>query len=341
MAALRSWFCNGSIILGSGGAQAREVRPMNAGFFQFLCKFWRGVFFPIAIVVLSLSQISQAGLVCHQAQSDLASVPMSELKQRVFEVLSQNVEKLPQLRGELDTLFAQDDLPVPIQKLLWRALKDEDVEINPLTNEDKKQFGFDMTLTGYAYWKKSPVLVERKDPGTFNSRLTDPIDRHIKALHGSAFLRDYVIFGPNTKPQWTKYNSLLTIYHELAHVRFSKLLERNPDLLLRGQFPEDLVRQDAETGAVIIDGSLFDYLQERYAFESEFRLLKYLKRKRILYGANPPNWLDFAASGESKEMLRSLARQIRSNYKILGDHRIAALDRRRLYDILLNGFGRP
>ena len=218
------------------------------------------------------------------------------------------------------------------------GLSTRDVEINHFPSELKEKYGFDQRLMAFYDPQNLTYTILPNDPNSSN--LDDTLNLSVKKMKGSLagqkFLKDFVIyihdrpFGTNT---YEPENPLMTLVHELGHVRMGRFLNKNLQRLV-GLFPEDMLRVTG--GKIEISADLEAYIQEREAYESEYLVLKNIVGNKSYLANIPKDWSGFNFKLSLAEVRPRISRQLREDYQIK-DSRLIFLDSLSLGEILRHG----
>jgi len=239
------------------------------------------------------------------------------------EVISQKLTELPELREMVLRMIDDPLIPMNIKRILEVALIRKNTQVRQLTAELRKELKIPEELDIDGAYTTTNLAFRRMNVGnTLNQKFTEQADFSSVQPGYSVFVQNRVITSEN--------NDFSTLVHELSHVRFNYSLERQLTVLLK-KLPPDLIRK-ASDGVVEISGELFDFLTERYAFQTEFELLEATQARyyKARYSKFPPQ--------VTRENYKSLiAAHIISVYNIT-DPRVVRLKDFSISDILL---GKP
>lgn len=231
--------------------------------------------------------------------------------QRVLAPLLTELGDFKFLKLQLEMLEQRIALPGSVRQALKSAVTKNDIEIHPFGLDFKKEYDFPVELGGLVIF---PVeRLRMLTPFDFILNLNElnirkALDRVMEKYQHEWFKKDYTVFLPDEKIKGSKYNPLLVTIHELAHVDFHRRVS--------------LLRKEA---VLPLRRDLFTYVNERYAHEIEFLLLKAIQRNPDLFHRTPEKWLSRAHLDQGLLARRSIAKYVREVYG-LRDLRLAQLD---------------
>lgn len=246
-----------------------------------------------------------------------------------IEMLVVKLRGQPELRKDVVAMMRDPNVPEHIKAIVRKALVD-DVEIAHLNEAFRKMYGIPEQFVGFRagiVTDSNIHLVPRLSTKSANMKLTEAAN----SSNGSKplFLKSQNMIGIREKQFDGEMGPLLTLVHELTHVRYDRFFRNNIEKMV-GKFPPDLLRR-SEDGKVLIDEQLAHYLNERFSHETEFYLVSPLRDKYDSYG----KWQKIG-DVPIKDVRREISQYVRQAYEIT-DPRIAELDARPLSDIFLNG----
>lgn len=246
-----------------------------------------------------------------------------------IEMLVVKLRGQPELRKDVVAMMRDPNVPEHIKAIVRKALVD-DVEIAHLNEAFRKMYGIPEQFVGFRagiVTDSNIHLVPRLSTKSANMKLTEAAN----SSNGSKplFLKSQNMIGIREKQFDGEMGPLLTLVHELTHVRYDRFFRNNIEKMV-GKFPPDLLRK-SEDGKVLIDEQLAHYLNERFSHETEFYLVSPLRDKYDSYG----KWQKIG-DVPIKDVRREISQYVRQSYEIT-DPRIAELDARPLSDIFLNG----
>jgi hypothetical protein len=172
--------------------------------------------------------------------------------------ISNRLKELPNLRPLVLKLMRDPAIRGSVKRIIKRALEDHDAHVRLLTAELKVAHEIPKKFTAYTF------------PGYDNfsvGKIRMKEDSANEALSVDEPLPDNFVAVQDRKID-SKSNDLITLIHELAHIRFYRLIDANAERI-GNALPSTHVRRSRD-GHLTIDSQLFHYLQERYAFEVEF-----------------------------------------------------------------------
>ena len=245
-----------------------------------------------------------------------------------IEMLVVKLRAMPELRKDIVAMMRDPNVPEHIKAIVRKALVD-DVEIVHLSESFKKLYGFPEYVGGFRGAEKvnsNVVEVPRQSSKSINVQVTEAVKNNkSKPL----IIKNANLVGLAEKTSEGDMGPLLTMVHELAHVRYDKFFQNNIEKMV-GKFPPDLLRR-SEDGKVLIDEQLANYFTERFSHETEFYMLSPLRDKYNSF----EKW-KMVRDVPIKDVRREISQFVRQSYEIT-DPRIAELDARPLSDIFLNG----
>jgi len=179
--------------------------------------------------------------------------------------VSQKLSEVPGLRIHVLKMIDDPYIPQNIKRILEISILKENVDIKQLTEELRKELNVPESFEAVALNKSTRVvrkLVDEVTPNV-NQAATHAINFELLTSKFSVAASD--------RPITEKNNDLVYLIHELAHVRFDHFFEKNADKLLK-IFPAELLQKNAD-GVFEVNGHLYDYLTERYAFQVTFEII--------------------------------------------------------------------
>ncbi|MFN9066626.1 MAG: hypothetical protein ACK5V3_05310 [Bdellovibrionales bacterium] len=238
---------------------------------------------------------------------------------RVLSPLDDSLIEFKYLPQQIENLEKKVRLRPAVIQAMKGALAKSDIEIKAFNSEFKNEYGFPSELGGLAVY--STVELKMTTPfdfflNPFDLKIRLALDQVMQKNFDSWFKKDYTLFLPDEPIRGSLYNPLLVTIHELAHVDFHRRVIK---LRKNARIP---IRKD-----------LFTYLNERYAHEIEFILLKSIQRDPELFFRTPRKWIERAHLGEGALVRRSIARYVREVYG-LRDPDLARFDGVPLDDLI-------
>ena len=196
-----------------------------------------------------------------------------EQKERILQKLSD----VPHLQIYITKMIDDPHIPDHIKRILEKALDQEDSEIRHLTPQIRE--AIHMPYSVRAAVASQPIYYTHRYgelPVSQNLRdeTTDQMTPYLTLSH------KYTVFVED-RPLSAEINDLLSLVHELAHVRFQSFLESHIENLLK-KLPSDLIYL-TEKGEAVISSDLITFLDERYAFETQYELMSATVRRYYPY----------------------------------------------------------
>lgn len=236
---------------------------------------------------------------------------------------------IPTLKNWINTLLADPLTPDRIKRIIRRALEQNLTAIQ-LTRTIKNEWGIHNVNALYrSVDKKFVVLANGNAELSYNRAAAKFKPKQTPFKH---------ILFMQQRPLSAKANDVVALVHEMSHVKFNVFLEDHLPRLI-DRFPDDLVRR-LGNGEYVIDQEFYAFLLERYAFETEYALLK------SAYGRHFDEWARAERYGSGPglmsdaEMSRSISQKVIDIYKIK-DPRVLQMKDRTIHDILTRGVKPP
>ncbi len=246
------------------------------------------------------------------------------------------LSELPHLNKLVQSYMDDPNMPLNLKYMLQKAFVSSDVEVRNFTKTIKQQYSFDTHVSAFAGNLKKNFKIKDRATQNANDETSDSADGLYRDKKKDGWFQERFFVAIEDGSIYQVENPLLMFMHEMAHVRFHIYFDRHISDLV-GKFPADLVSQDIY-GEVTIDTDLYSYLQERYAHEVEFTVLKTLYCTNYLFMI-PKNWVELMNDSDGPELRMKIAAQIRHNYA-LREERLIHLDKLKISTILLNGLDR-
>lgn len=239
---------------------------------------------------------------------------------------------LPQMRPYVLDVLSSSEVSADIVRLFVTTLKSNLIAVFRMDRDFTEKFKVpDFFAGGYfSIATNFQVFSRASDLHSTNGGHMDRInDAHKEIL----FHKKTVLFVPDQIPFHGQINFMITLFHELAHVRFIDFLNRHLESLI-GKVPTDLLYLGTD-GRVHMDSQLYTYLQERYAFESEIRFVREIYANPKWYNETDANplWRNLKRSKDDKAALREIVKTIYRRYPELKDPRLHDLDSLRVSEI--------
>ena len=244
------------------------------------------------------------------------------------------LSEMPHLNELLQKYLADPAMPVQLKYMLQKAFVSNDVEIRNFTKEIKKKYSFDPQLSAFAGNLKWKFKIKARATKNFNDAISDPAERlHSDKSRSDGWFHDRFFVAVEDGSLYQVDNPLLIFMHEMAHIRFHIYFDRHVSDLV-GKFPADLISKDKDN-VIEMDTDLYSYLQERYAHEVEFTVLKSIKNTKYLFSI-PNKWVNLSMHSNGPVVKKQIATMIRHGYG-LRDERFVFMDNQKISSILLNG----
>jgi hypothetical protein len=221
-------------------------------------------------------------------------------QERVLAPLDENIVEFKFLPQQIEKLEQKVKLRPAVLQAMKGALAKPDIEIKAFNFNFKNEYGFPSDLGGLAVYSTAELKITTPfdfflNPLDLKIRLA--LDQVMQKYFDTWFKKDYTLFLPDEPIRGSQYNPLLVTIHELAHVDFHRRVVK--------------LRKNARTP---LRKDFFTYLNERYAHEIEFLLLKSIQREPELFFRTPRKWIERAQLTEGAFARRSIARYVREVY---------------------------
>lgn len=243
--------------------------------------------------------------------------------------LTEKLNDVVTLKNQINAILADPEIPKEVKRVIRRSLE-EDIDVIQLTRTVKSQRNIGKSNGVQSTKFKNIVIRKSKGSPNLNEERSGQMNMH-------GLPNQYTVFLKQALPT-RKFNPLMTLIHELAHTKMSAFLDEYiPQLAER--FPRDLIKR-LEDGRHEINSDLYSFITEKYAMETEYRLLKAAHGKYI------ENWTRTDRFGQGpglhtdEEMSRRISEHIIEVYKI-ADPQVLELRERTLHDILTRGIPSP
>ncbi|HUP58006.1 MAG TPA: hypothetical protein VM598_11180 [Bdellovibrionota bacterium] len=181
---------------------------------------------------------------------------------------SAQLEELPYLRELVLGMLADPEVPTSLKRIISEALENPEVLVGALSDAVRAKYGIPESFEAAVVSASQPVfLIEGSEGGrTVNEQATAAL-----RASGSRAERLHHVFSQDRAPNRFD-NDLISLIHELSHVRFDEFLSRHLPRLAAG-LPQTLVREIGP-GRFSIKAQFYDFLTERYAAQTEWAVLK-------------------------------------------------------------------
>jgi hypothetical protein len=241
----------------------------------------------------------------------------------LYELVSEKLAAIPSLKVMMLEMAEDPAIPKSIKLILKKALESPNLTIHELTDEVRREYRipeeFDAShaVTGLPFRLFSPegqgktlneAATQQMSVNT-GQRPRGPVKYHLFIQNRALTARD---------------NDLVKLAHELAHVRFDQFLAKNIASLHK-RLPESLVRKETD-GSYSVNQQFYDFICERYAYETEFETL------RATHGKYYSEWLEQFGSESAKtvprdKVAKALSAGVIANYKITDPEVLKLKDR--------------
>jgi hypothetical protein len=234
-------------------------------------------------------------------------------------LISEALREVPGIQKQILEMMEDPLIPRQTKEIIQRSLSRPGIEVRNLTTQLRRAWEIPARIQAFA--KLDSSRLERM------SSETNPPQRIQHDLHGPEAV------AVSDRPITGRENDLIALIHELAHLRLQAFLSKNADRLAR-RYSSRLIRREPSTGKFLIHSQFLDLLQERYAFESEYKAFRathgrYFEDWMELYEDTPPRTTE-------QEMGQLLADVVIHGYGIT-DPEVVALGQRPLRELLLGG----
>lgn len=248
------------------------------------------------------------------------------------EIINARLASTPGLRKIILEMTRDPLIAGGIKRILRDALVKEDLEVRHLTEQLRVEMKVPKELDavalsrglGFRIVNMNPPRVHdaAKTERTVNQSATETMDLSTIKARRTVLIQD--------RPVSTKTNDVISLVHELAHIRMDRFLERTFFRLLK-KLPRDILRF-ASDGIIEVDRSFFDFISERYAVQTEYELVV------SMYGRYfTESYYRFPPTINETNYKAQIAEYVIRAYKIQ-DPRILALKNVSISDILLGRF---
>lgn len=249
-----------------------------------------------------------------------------ELKESSREVIAERLEDVPGIRTYILLMLDDPNVSMNVKRVIRKALEDEDTRIENLTKELRDLIGMDDAMDAFVSSKIHFLKAMDGKAGaaqTKNEAFAKSVTKITRAQKDK-----HLIFAPDRKisPQ---ENDVIVLIHELAHIRFDMMLEKNIEQLAQ-RLPPSLVRKMPD-GKFEINMHFYDFLTERYAFETQYEALKEGRGK---YFPNRSRHMAVGLGVKDSDMKMRISAKVIKDYEIT-DPEVLKLKDKPLKSILL------
>jgi hypothetical protein len=283
----------------------------------------------LALSLILLSSVSEAmNPACLRIVQDLGgegflSVPFSETK------ISDAMKQLPELGEMLVEMMNDPQVPGGLKRIIKSSIETEATTVVELTKKVREVYGIPKYFNAVHARKNSPLEYFSAEQ-TLNQKASAEVQKAM-GESGATTTGEHTVFLP--KEEFGPINNpLITLLHELSHVRFDSFFEKNVEKIAKN-FPPSLIRKSPD-GHWMVNKHLHDLLSERYAHQTEYSVL------RATYGRYFDEWYRrYGSPGDQiseAAMDRLITDYIVKTYKI-SDPEILNLRNRKVSDILVRG----
>lgn len=245
--------------------------------------------------------------------------------------------KMADFKGLRKTMaeFVDDpNIPMKLRTLVRKALAADDVDIIRLTNELRKEYLIPDYFDALASTSGKSNFRLRVRPGQeslnalgtslMNGATDDPRKPYPFTNRNNIMVQDRSLNS--------EHNDLITLVHELAHIRTRNFIDTNIENLAK-RFPEDLIRK-SQDGIYEIDEQLKNYIDERFAHEMEFQTLQ--STYGSYYSQIPEKWASVSLKTSEPRLREIISDHVSKSYRIT-DPRITSLRNKKISEILIGG----
>ncbi|MCB0356726.1 MAG: hypothetical protein KDD40_06945 [Bdellovibrionales bacterium] len=231
----------------------------------------------------------------------------------------------------IEEMLVDPIIPNHIKRLLHVSLLNEDAEVRQLTDQLRREMNITHDLNAVLISKNTDfnttVFSENFSAEHVDRETTN--DKAKNSVHMTLFTNKYTVLVQD-RPISKDYNDLLTLIHELAHIRFSAFFEAHQKTLIKKLTP-DLIRR-TEDGEIEVNQQLYDFLNERYAFQTEFELMSATLGRYYF-----SRYYRYDTSVTKENYKSRISEAILKTYNIT-DPRVIRLKEESIADILLGRF---
>ena len=240
------------------------------------------------------------------------------------ERLETSLQKVPGLKSLVLEMMSDPNIDISIKTVIRKALEENDTEIAQLTDELRKQINLSDKAGGIAIHNRSTNLYwsYKTSPLTLNQEVSSQLNLSSQASE--------LVIVPDREITEAE-NDLITLIHELAHVRFESYLIKNFDRI-SSRLPKSLAKRD-DKGNWAMNAQLNDLLHEKYAHEMEYRTL--VATHGSYYSAWCNKW-NFDKGLSEAQQIAVIGRYVVAAYNIK-DPQVSALATFPLSEILRGG----
>jgi hypothetical protein len=241
-------------------------------------------------------------------------------------ILLNKLDEIPTVQDFIGKMVGDPLIPLKIKRILAVSLAQDNISVKELTQEIREIMGVSKGIVGL-YINSMQTYRLKKDvnsPPSLNDNLSSTIDVSTFKMSGQT------VFAADNYPNIAQDNPVIALIHELAHVRFEAFLGRNLNVIIK-TFPHELIHK-ADDGVIEISSDLHNFLHERYAFESQYEVLRATEGRSGYYPQT------FQMLGHRFPMNSENYREVISKYVIqkygIGDPLVTRLENQPLSDIL-------
>ena len=183
---------------------------------------------------------------------------LSERQLKLTEVL----KDVPELSSYLVEMIEDQSISASVRTLIQRALLDTQTNVYNLTKELRVEWNIPERTNAIAFVNIQRTWSYPSSPPSFNERASQRLSPKIPSGQN--------ILYPD-EPMTLDRNPMLVFFHELAHIRFVAYLNQHfEEICARMPYSFKLVIE----GQCALNHQFVDYLGERYAWETQFRIGK-------------------------------------------------------------------
>ena len=242
------------------------------------------------------------------------------------DLVESQLDDLPYLNHVLQQVLADPQIDAGLKKVLVRAVQHPELDLRDLSASVANEIRMDPDNRGLGRNSAPvPTFIKPGFVASLNDRMSDELDN--EALDRLSKKRFLILAADRDNVPGA--SSILTLVHELAHIRFAIFLDQNIAVLAR-RFPT-LIRKAAD-GSFEMNEQLENFLDERFAHETEYAALEQMRENYLREFPNA-RW-PYARLGANR--IAYISNRVIQRYEIT-DPEVLALAQLPLSRILLQG----
>lgn len=264
---------------------------------------------------------------------DMSSDAPITTNSHTAQVIDQKLRDFPKLKNAVSKLLSYPDLPSSVRKQFERTFVNPEVSIFPLSQEIRNAYGIDSTTVAMYISTDNALRTFSKGTKTVNDDLDESMRQNSNnPEYKLPQLNLYNIFIKDEDVSWYTNQALLSLIHEISHLRFSKFLISHGQRLSE-IYPEWVSVEDGKT---YIYNEFECLINETYAHLIDYQSTKFLDKKSFVYsnkyGSDPLTRYLFNPDDERKATQKIMKRII--NLYGITDPEVLALQGKTLWEIL-------